>query len=153
MTSVLKKALDLLIGSDLPDSRSVILPKVDVTRPLKRLSERQLIQLESEIGAEIFGVVPQNHRREFFNLDPSTWIWYDEWMDEQNHKKSVTIRYEIHENGILKVREGARYDFIEDAELQNFVAAVNMYYERVCREVYGRNPLHGISNPALKRAV
>lgn len=154
MSSVFKKALDLLVGSEPIDTPKVILPKLDVSRPLKRLSERELIQLESEIGAELFGPVPKGHRREFFNLDPSTWIWYDEWTDQDTkHHKNVTIRYEVHENGILKVLEGSRYDFIEGTELQNFVMAVGMYYERVCREVYKAHPTHAINRPNVFGAV
>lgn len=144
MNLVLQKVLDMLIGTgSTPDSRRVILPRTGASRPLKRFSERQLIQQESRIGTEIFGQVPAGHRREFFNLDPSTWIWYDEWVDNQTHaKQTVTIRYEVHENGILKVREGARYDFLKGDELDNFVKAVEAYYNNVCKNLYQRNPLH-----------
>lgn len=51
-------------------------------------------------------------------------------------RKNMTIRYEVHENGILKVQEGARYNFIEGQELENFMAAIHLYYERVARELY-----------------
>lgn len=112
-------------------------------RPFQKLTERELIQLESDIGAQLFGEVPQDHRREFFNLDLSTWIWYDEWLDPiSGHRKNMTIRYEIHDNGILKVQEGARYDFIEGQELENFMAAIHLYYERVARELYHAEPTH-----------
>ncbi len=142
MNRMIHKVLDMLIGTSPVDSRRVILPHVDIGRPLKRLSERQLIQRESKIGAGIFGEIPAGHRREFFNLDPSTWIWFDEWVDEKtHHKTSVTIRYEIHENGILKVREGARYDFLKGAELANFMAAIDVYYQQVCQQIYQQAPL------------
>ena len=148
MSRVFKKALQLLIGADEPlfaaqspkptPAKATKQPK---KRPLDKLTERELIQLESEIGATLFGDVPKESRREFFNLDPSTWIWYDETIDPQTgHKKQMTIRYEVHKNGILKVQEGARYDFIEGRELENFVVAVQLYYERVQRHVYHREP-------------
>lgn len=145
MSSVFKKALQLLIGADEPlfaaQSKPLKSIKQPKKRPLVKLTERELIQLESEIGATLFGDVPKEHRREFFNLDPSTWIWYDESTDPQTgHKKQMTIRYEVHKNGILKVQEGARYDFIEGKELDNFVVAVQLYYERVQRHVYNREP-------------
>lgn len=151
MNLVMQKVLDMLIGTgSQPDSRRVILPRNGASRPLKRFSERQLIQQESRIGTEIFGPVPAGHRREFFNLDASTWIWYDEWTDNQTHtKQTVTIRYEVHENGILKVREGARYSFLKDVELDNFVSAVDAYYERVCKNIYKRNPLHPSQQPTI----
>lgn len=150
MNLVMQKVLDMLIGTGTPDSRRVILPRANTSRPLKRFSERQLIQQESKMGTEIFGEVPAGHRREFFNLDASTWIWYDEWIDSVSHNKTtVTIRYEVHENGILKVREGARYDFLRGAELSNFVNAVDAYYNNVCKKLYKRNPLHPTQQPTI----
>lgn len=110
-------------------------------RPFSKLTERELIQIESDIGAQLFGAVPKGHRREFFNLDLSTWIWYDEWIDPTTgQRQSTTIRYEVHERGILKVQEAARYVFIEGQELKNFMTAIHLYYERVAREVYHADP-------------
>lgn len=154
MASVLKKALDLLVGTEplgaegVSSSAASVLPVRPTKkptkmhkRPFRKLTERELIQLESDIGAQLFGGVPKGHRREFFNLDLSTWIWYDEWTDSlTGERKAMTIRYEVHENGILKVQEGARYNFIEGQELDNFMAAIHMYYERVARELYQTDP-------------
>lgn len=159
MASMLKKALDLLIGTEPlskeereyarvlttppPQQRQPSVTQKVVKRPFRKLTERELIQLESDIGAQLFGGVPKGHRREFFNLDLSTWIWYDEWTDAATgERKTMTIRYEVHENGILKVQEGARYNFIEGQELDNFMAAIHLYYERVAREVYLAEPQH-----------
>jgi hypothetical protein len=139
MTSILKKVLKLITGD--PAAASLSVPK---NRPLKRLTERQLLQLESEIGAKLFGEVPEGHRREFFCFDAKTWIWYEEWKDLKTGKQQhSTTRYEVHEKGILKVQEGARYSFIEGEELENLEAATAMYYERVMREVYGFDPATG----------
>ncbi len=139
MSSLLKKALQLLTGD--PDAMTLTMPK---NRPLKKLTERELLQLESEIGAKLFGDVPRGHRREFFCLDAKTWIWYEEWKDPKTGKQhSTTTRYEVHEKGILKVQEGSRYSFIEGTELDNLVAATTMYYEQVARGVYGRDPHTG----------
>ena len=140
MSRLLKRALLLLIGD--PTVAQLKMPK---SRPFKKLTERELLQLESEIGAQLFGDVPEGHRREFFCLDPKTWIWYEEWKDPKTGKPaSTTTRYEVHEKGILKVQEGARYSFIEGAELQNLEAATRMYYEQVARKVYGRDPQTGL---------
>jgi len=142
---LLKKAYELLVGSE-PDAISVptiSLPKK--SRPFRKLTTRELIQLESEIGATLFGEIPKGHHRQFFNLDRSTWIWYEEWSDHLNKKRSTTTRYEIHPNGILKVQEGARYNFIEGDELKNFLVATRLYYERVAREIYKRDPATGQS--------
>ena len=115
------------------------------TRPLRKLSQRELIQLESEIGATLFGPIPKGHHRQFFNLDRTTWIWYEEWIDHLGKKKSTTTRYEIHDQGILKVQEGARYNFIEGQEFENFIMSTRMYYEKVARELYKRDPQTGQS--------
>lgn len=141
MPNLLQKALTMLIGTE-PLAKDLQVPKTQKPRkrPFKKLTERELIQLESDIGAQLFGEIPKGHRREFFNLDLSTWIWYDEWLDEKSHRQSMTIRYEVHENGILKVQQGARYNFIDGQELENFMAAIHLYYERVARELYRAEP-------------
>ncbi len=134
--SVLRKALTLLVGST-DDLSYLKMPKAG-NRNLKSLTERELIQLESEIGRELFGPIPKGHRREFFNLDPHTWIWYEEYHDKDGRQRSTTTRYEVQEHGVLKAQEGARYSYIEGAELQNLLLAVRMYHERVMRDLYTR---------------
>lgn len=106
-------------------------------------TERQLLNLESGIGMQLFGPIPEGHRREFFCLDKSTWIWHEEWTDEHKTRQTATIRYEIQKNGVLKVQDGARYNYLEGEELQHLMTAIEMYYQRVTREVYGRDPLTG----------
>lgn len=141
MNTVLQKALNLLVGDDSSFENIAKKPK---KRPLKGLTERELIQLESDIGKELFGPIPADHRREFFNLDPSTWIWYEEWVDiETGKKQSTTTRYEVSGDKILKAQDGASYKYIEGEELRNLTVAVQMYYERVMREVYHRDPQTG----------
>ena len=113
-------------------------------RPLKKFTERELIQLESEIGATIFGEKPAHvTRREFFNLDKDTWIWYEEIVDKDGKKQELTTRYEVQPKGILKVQPNYRYSYLEGDELQNFVLAVKEYYERVSRDLYKRDPQTG----------
>ena len=139
MANVFKKALKLIVGDG--TSLSLTVPK---DRPLKKLTERELIQLESEIGSKLFGDVPLGHRREFFCLDAKTWIWHEEWIDPATKKiKTMTVRYEVHDKGIMKVQEGARYSYIEGEELDNLIAATKMYYEQVARGVYKRDPQTG----------
>jgi hypothetical protein len=144
MSSILKKALSLIVGDDATVAQLSMPKKQKEDRPLKKLTERELLQLESEIGSKLFGDVPSGHRREFFCLDETTWIWYEESMNPKTKKiDRMTIRYEVHENGVLKVQEGARYSFIEGEELANLVAATKMYYEQVARNVYNRDPATG----------
>lgn len=140
MQSVLKKALSLLVGDDVSfDLRMPATRK----RPLKSITERELLTLESEIGAKLFGPIPAGHRREFFCLDATTWIWYEEWLDDKRKKQTSTVRYEVNEHGILKVQEGGRYSYLEGEEFQNFGIAVHMYYEQVARQIYKVDPATG----------
>lgn len=53
------------------------------------------------------------------------------------------IRYELQEKGVLKVQNSKSYCYIEGDELQNFHKAINVYYERVMRNIYKRDPRTG----------
>lgn len=109
----------------------------------KKLTNRDLIRMESKIGAQLFGSIPKGHRREFFCLDEHTWIWYEEWTDANGKPQSVTTRYELHPNGILKVQDGQPYQVVEGEELHNFAMATRLYREQVIRGVYHRDPITG----------
>lgn len=142
MPSILKKALKLVFTDD--DNTGLVFILKKKNRPLKKFTERELIQLESEIGATIFGEKPAHvTRREFFNLDKDTWIWYEEIVDKDGKKQELTTRYEVQPKGILKVQPNYRYSYLEGDELQNFVLAVKEYYERVSRDLYKRDPQTG----------
>lgn len=118
-------------------------PKVAVSR-FRKLTQRELIRTESKIGATVFGPIPANHRREFFCLDNSTWVWYEEWIDEATgQRREMTTRYEVHPHGVLKVQDGQPYAVVEGEELRNLAIATRMYRERVMREVYHRDPVTG----------
>ncbi len=126
---ILKKLLTLVTGEQYVEQI-----------PVGKYTERQLIQKESHIGRELFGPIPSDHRREFFCLDAHTWVWHEEWIDiETGQRRTMTTRYEVHENGILKVMNST-YKFLEGQELQNFYQAVKIYYERNMREVYLKDP-------------
>ena len=137
---VFKKTLTLLVGEDATVA-SLKMPHRN--RPLKVLTERELLTLESEIGSRLFGPIPDGHRREFFCLDDHTWIWHEEWLDSKKKLERSTVRYEISDQGVLKVQEGARYSYLAGEELENFYVAVRMYYEQVARHVYHRDPTTG----------
>ena len=108
----------------------------------RKLTDRDLIQLESEIGRTLFGSIPSGHNREFFNLNATTWIWHESWS-ERGHRHDLTVRYEVHSKGVLKVLPGPRYVWIEGEELENLVAATELYYEKVMRQVYKLHPTTG----------
>lgn len=112
-------------------------------RPLRELTERDLIRMESEIGAQIFGPLAPGRHREFFCLDPHAWVWYEEWTDASHQLRSSTVRYEINDTGVLKVQDGSNYNYIEGEEYEYFTTAVQIYYEQVMREIYRRDPSTG----------
>lgn len=133
MHGLLKRFTDLLTGS----------PSASYKKDAHSVTRRDVLQTTSEQGRDIFGPVPTNGRREFFCLDDQTWIWHEEWVDEIGKQQSRTTRYEIHNNGILKVQEGTNYQFLEGEELRNFAVAVRIYYERVMKNVFKRDPATG----------
>ena len=152
MPTILKKALGLVLADNTRLSRSSQSAKpahaasapTRKDRSLKKLTERELIQLESEIGATIFGEKPAHVvRRAFFNLDKTTWIWHEEVMSKDGKRHELTTRYEVQSKGILKIQPNYQYNYLEGQELQNFVLAVNEYHERVARQLYNRDPKTG----------
>jgi hypothetical protein len=132
MQKIIKQLVKLVTGTE---------PTHHTTR--KRLTHRDLIRMESKIGAALFGPVPKGHRREFFCLDDHTWIWYEEWIDQNGKRQSVTTRYEIHPTGILKVQDGQPYEVVVGTELHNFALATRMYRQQVLPQVYGRDAITG----------
>lgn len=137
--SVFKKALILLVGNT--NDLSYLRIKRTKTRQVQeKPTERELIRRESEIGRQLFGPIPKGHQREFFCLDNKTYIWHEEFKNGQGKLESITTRYEIQGDKILKVQGGAHYSYLEGAELDNILAAINLYYDRVVREVYGQDP-------------
>ncbi|HSX46694.1 MAG TPA: hypothetical protein VLF87_01755 [Patescibacteria group bacterium] len=96
---------------------------------------RNLIRHEAKIGANVFGPVPEGHRREFFCLDEMTWIWHEEWDDARGQTQVQTTRYDVRPDGILKSQHG-HYQRVEAAEAQRLRKAVRIYLDRVNREMY-----------------
>jgi len=97
----------------------------------KNLSlERQLIQREALIGAQLFGPIPKGRNRQFFCLDEFTWIWFEEWEDNGS-KRSVTTRYEVRQNGVVKVQDSQQAVWLVGKEAKNFLHATQKYYEQI----------------------
>jgi hypothetical protein len=113
-----------------------ILGKIGVNVKKRQISERQLIKAESKIGGTLFGPVPEGHRREFFCLDNKTWVWHEEWTDDRGRTQSITTRYEVRPNGVMKIQDGHRYTYINGSELHNLAQACNQYYQHVAPQVY-----------------
>ncbi|HTE57749.1 MAG TPA: hypothetical protein VK694_03310 [Verrucomicrobiae bacterium] len=96
---------------------------------------RNLIRHEARIGGELFGPVAQGGRREFFCLDERTWVWHEEWVDENGQHQAATTRYDIRPNGIIK-SQGGQYRSLTRQEAINLQNAMEQYQQRVRSELY-----------------
>jgi hypothetical protein len=96
---------------------------------------RNLIRQEAVIGGQVFGPVPYGHRREFFCMDAHTWVWFEEWVDANGSKQSMTTRYEVRPSGLVKVQNG-NYRPVSKEEAKRFRVATDRYYERVTTQLY-----------------
>lgn len=92
--------------------------------------ERDLIRREAEIGGKLFGPVPKGHRRDFFCLDEHTWIWHEEWLQD-GQRKTLTTRYEVRPDGVLKAQGSRPYQRLSIDEARNLYIAADLYYQRV----------------------
>lgn len=96
---------------------------------------RNLIRHEAKIGGQLFGPVRSGGRREFFCLDKHTWVWHEEWVDDNGQRQSKTTRYDMRPNGVLKVQNG-QYQPIDSLEARRLFDAIKLYGERVNAELY-----------------
>ena len=100
-----------------------------------RLSESDLINAESKLGATLFGPVPEGHRREFFRYSHNLWFFHEAWL-ENGQKKEATITYEVRENGVYKLPLGGEYQKLTGSELENFRKATKEYLRLVKEKLY-----------------
>ena len=98
--------------------------------------KRDFIHLEAKIGGRMFGVTQKNVRREFFCLDPHTWVWHEEWTDNYGKRQIVTTRYNLRPEGIIKAHNNQHYEKVGKDEAKNFILAASLYLKRVRAEVY-----------------
>ena len=100
--------------------------------------EQKLLRHEAKIGGSLFGEMPSGGHREFFCLDERTWVWHEEWVDNQTgQKKTQTTRYDVRPDQILKNRNG-QYWPVSKEEADHLLEAARAYREAVNRELYVR---------------
>jgi hypothetical protein len=97
---------------------------------------RELIRREAKLGSELFGPVPEGVRREFFCLDEHTWVWHEEWTDQQSQRRAITTRYDVRPSGILKAQDGQPYRYVTLEEGKRLYKAIKMYSKLVQAELY-----------------
>lgn len=96
---------------------------------------RNLIRHEARIGGTVFGTVPAGHRREFFCLDEHTWVWHEEWTDNNGQHRAQTTRYDVRPTGIVK-SQGNSYQVVSDSEAQRLLTAARLYQRDVRAQMY-----------------
>jgi hypothetical protein len=113
-----------------------LLPKFAGRSPQERhaIIKRKLMRHEAKIGGKLFGPVPKGRQRQFFCLDEHTWIWYESWTDQNGQHRSLTTRYEVRPDGILKLQDGHGYQRLSQTETQNLNRAAQLYVERIKAE-------------------
>lgn len=119
---IIKKILDNLTTKSRADRREELY--------------RSLIRREAKIGGQLFGDVPEGVRREFFCLDKHTWIWHEEWTDQNGQRQVRTTRYDVRPNGILKAQDNQPYQVVAPKEAYRLYQAAQQYKQRVRTEVY-----------------
>ncbi len=97
---------------------------------------REIIRHEARVGGRLFGPVHKQVRREFFCLDAHTWVWYEEWTDK-NGRHTITTRYDVRPNGVLKAQPGHEYGYIDTDEAKRLYHAVSLYNKHVDAALYG----------------
>jgi len=95
-----------------------------------------LVRHEAQIGGKLFGALPKGHRREFFCLDETTWIWHEEWKNKSGKRVSRTIRYIVRPDSVIKSSNGGKYKYLTKAEATHFFDAIRAYEKNVKRELY-----------------
>ena len=114
-----------------------VINSLTASRSTQRRAElyRNLIRREARIGGQVFGPVARGHHREFFCLDEHTWVWHEEWKDEQGRPQLRVTRYDVRPDGILKSQNG-HYVKVSIAEAERLMKAAKLYVSRVQRELY-----------------
>lgn len=95
---------------------------------------KSIIHWEGKIGGQLFGPVNEGRRREFFCLDKDTWVWHEEWTDKTG-RHAMTTRYDIRGGKIVKSQGSNNYQALSGEELDNFLQAITLYYQRVMPEL------------------
>ena len=111
-------------------------PKLDVVQQKRTAIYRNLLRREAEMGGQLFGSLPKGTRREFFCLDDATWVWHEEWVDQNGHKQIRNTRYDIRPTGILKAQNGQNYQMVNLEEAEHLRSAIHTYVQRLSQSMY-----------------
>jgi hypothetical protein len=149
MQPIVQQALKKIIRSQPRSANIAARGFRNVTKSkLTEAKRRDLIRQESQIGAKLFGEIPNGHKREFFCLDSRTWIWHESWSDNlAGTRTEKNIRYEVRDNGILKSVNGAELVWVDEAEASNLAQAAVLYHQYVSALIYNKKLDSTDANP------
>ena len=102
----------------------------------KEEAMQDLMRKELAATQGIFGPLQDGTKRDFFCLDRHTWIWYEEWVDSDWHRKQMTTRYIVRPTEIVKSQNGGSYHRLSVQEARSLKAAAEAYVTTVSRELY-----------------
>ena len=106
------------------------------SRYSNRLNYNDLISLESTYARNLFGPIPNGHRREFFKDRENVWIWYEGWTNPNGALQEMTVRYEVRPSGVFKRVSGEKYKKLSGVELDNFRNAAKSYLQLMKTKIY-----------------
>jgi hypothetical protein len=99
-------------------------------------AQRALLREGAKFGGQLFGPIPDGHRREFFCLDRHTWVWHEEWTDANGKHHAVTTRYDVRPSGVLKSQGANSYQHLSPQETRNLYYAAKQYTEKFGAELH-----------------
>lgn len=134
----LRKIFTIITGIEL-GAKSNQSQQFHVWQQTRGARERALIKKEAQIGASLFGAVPAGHYREFFNLDRTTWVWFEQWNGENGQTHRLYTKYEFQPRGVLKTVNNIPKGYVEGQELDRLLNVIEAYRIKVAKEVYGRD--------------
>lgn len=138
----LEEVLDIDIPTETPIFQkimSLVMGESPVKEEPRGTSLRQLIQMESQLGAQIFGVIPAYDRREFYCFDGRMWIWHEERMNAHTGKHDVmTVSYNLTDRGVLKSFGENQSSYVQADELEHFASAVEQYAAITHENLYSK---------------
>lgn len=97
---------------------------------------QDLTRRELAITRDLLGPQPKGGQRDFFCLDKNTWVWYEEWVDDNRQKQQVTTKYLVRPTEIVKSQNGGAYHRLSIEEAENFQRAVKAYAKKVSTDMY-----------------
>lgn len=104
--------------------------------------KEQLIRKEAKMGGRLFGSLEQGREREFFCLDKHTWVWRESWIADNGARHTVTTRYNVQDDGVIKLQDGHAKQRLSREEMRNLYHSIKLYRERVI--AYYRRQLQAI---------